>query len=111
MFAKSSKDLTSQQVPTFVEALGFEVVDVADAAAAVQWLEKSPPPEIVISDVRMPGAMNGIQLRSWIRSRYPSVHVVLMSGHLDVQVGPDVVFLQKPVTQQDLKLLLGSLPA
>jgi FixJ family two-component response regulator len=59
----------------------------------------------------MPGSMDGIQLRSWIRSHYPSVHAILMSGHLDVQVDQDVVFLQKPVTQQDLKLLLGSLPA
>lgn len=94
-----------------LKALGYEVVDVPDAAAAVQWLEKSSPPEIVISDVRMPGFMNGIQLRSWISRRYPSVHVILMSGHFGVQVDPDVVFLQKPLTQQDLKLLLGSLPA
>ncbi len=93
-----------------LKTLGYDVTEAAASDEAIELIESSGPPSIVITDVRMPGSMSGIQLQKWIHDRFPKVPVVLMSGHLDVQPEPGTVFLQKPVTQQELKTVLSSLP-
>jgi len=36
----------------------------------------------VVSDVRMPGAMDGVALARLIRSQYPAIKIILTSAHL-----------------------------
>ena len=99
-----------------LKSIGYEVTQAGHAEEAMAIIKKSGAPQILLSDVRMPGSMNGVQLRRWVLDRFPAVHVVLMSGYRDLesQCGAesesesDIVFLQKPVKLQELHRALSS---
>lgn len=55
------------------------VADVSDGAALLEVLE-SIQPDVVITDISMPG-MDGIAALAEIRSRHPEVKVVVLSMH------------------------------
>ncbi|WP_242392934.1 ATP-binding protein [Anaeromyxobacter oryzisoli] len=57
------------------------VIDVGDAATALQVLE-SEPVQVVVSDYRMPG-MSGVDLLREVKERWPRVQRVLLTGQAD----------------------------
>jgi CheY-like chemotaxis protein len=61
-----------------LESRGFEVRTAADGFAALIELRRSPP-DILISDLRMPN-MNGFELLSVVRRRFPHIPVIAISG-------------------------------
>lgn len=94
---------------TGLQSLGYAVSQAANADDAIQLIESAGPPQILLSDVRMPGSMNGVELRNWVLSRYSNVHVVLMSGfrELDAEQDQQIVFVQKPVKLKELHRVLA----
>jgi DNA-binding NtrC family response regulator len=66
-----------------LEEKGFEVREAGNAADAVTILEEPGCiVNLVFSDVRMPGEMDGIGLSRWIFENRPNVAVILASGDL-----------------------------
>lgn len=60
--------------------------------------------DLVISDVVMPGGMDGVQLAGKIATLYPAIPVVLISGNVnDIPVSSAAGFLPKPFTLKDLE--------
>ena len=60
--------------------LGYEVTTADNGVRALRVLE-SKRMDIVISDIRMPG-MNGIDLLESIRSEYPMIRVIMITGYV-----------------------------
>jgi PAS domain S-box-containing protein len=94
---------------------GYQVTRAADAADALAAL-RTGGFEILITDVRMPGAMNGVQLARLATQRDPRLRVLLCSGWTAESLGPDLSetrwpFLPKPFDQAQLKRALGQLQA
>ncbi len=65
-----------------LEKNGFRVNSFADGRALLDGLEHSQP-DVVISDIRMPG-MDGIDLLSRIRETVPDLPVIIMTAHSDL---------------------------
>jgi PAS domain S-box-containing protein len=61
--------------------LGFEVTHAGSAEAALGALKNGREIDVVFSDVRMPGGMNGVDLAREIRRRNPRLPVVLTTGY------------------------------
>jgi CheY-like chemotaxis protein len=59
---------------------GYSVIEAADADEALALLAHTFNVRLVLSDVQMPGSMDGIGLARALRSAYPSVKVMLASG-------------------------------
>jgi two-component system, response regulator PdtaR len=59
---------------------GYLVVEASDGTEAVEILAVMRDVKIVISDVRMPGPIDGVELSRRVRSDYPGIKVVLSSG-------------------------------
>jgi len=59
---------------------GYLVVEASDGTEAVDILTVRRDIKIVISDVRMPGPIDGVELSRRVRSDYPEMKVVLSSG-------------------------------
>jgi len=74
------------------EAHGVEVVGTAGSAAEALTVIESRLPEIVILDVKMPD-MDGLELLEIVRERYPSIKVILISGHDDFSYAQKAVGL------------------
>lgn len=65
----------------FLQESGFKVFGAADGASAVQALQSfSESIDIVVTDVRMPGDIDGFKLARWIREHCPDLPVVIVSG-------------------------------
>ena len=59
-------------------SVGYDVAMADNGATAVSYLEARVP-DVIVTDLKMP-QMSGIELISHVRSRYPSIPVVAMSG-------------------------------
>jgi PAS domain S-box-containing protein len=69
---------------SLVEQLGYQTLRAENAADALNRLRRGEKINLVLSDVVMPGAMNGIALAHEIANHYPEIPVVLTSGYSDV---------------------------
>ena len=92
-----------------LEDLGYTVRRVDNAAAALAMLaEDEFSADLVFSDVIMPG-MNGVELASVIRERYPGLPVVLTSGYSNVlaeNAHRGFELIQKPYSVEVLSRIL-----
>ena len=61
---------------------GFNPLTVESGDDAVRLLEADSAIELVFSDVRMPGSMDGFDLARWIFAHRPGLPVLLTSGDL-----------------------------
>lgn len=78
---------------------GFEVIEAFNGDEAMDILRATPAVDLVLSDVRMPGAVDGLELLRRVRARLPALPVILTSGHLDpgvAMVEGATHFLAKP---------------
>ncbi|MTV53680.1 hybrid sensor histidine kinase/response regulator [Pseudoduganella buxea] len=85
---------------TMVEALtvaGFEVTSATSGDEALAKLAAGCPVRHVVSDIVMPGLVDGVGLARIVAERYPDVRVVLATGHTERRVDlPGVRLLAKP---------------
>jgi DNA-binding NtrC family response regulator len=65
------------------EHAGFIVVEAGHAQQAMDFFNSGGPKiDLVFTDVRMPGAMDGLALASWVIKHHPETPVFVTSGHL-----------------------------
>jgi DNA-binding response OmpR family regulator len=64
----------------YLRDAGFRVVEAANAREAVEVLSAETGIDIVFSDVRMPGPMDGIGLAGWVSENRGELPVLLTSG-------------------------------
>jgi CheY-like chemotaxis protein len=98
-----------------LESLGCVVMCAASAADALRILQSPLDRDAMISDVLMPGAMNGVMLAQRARQMLPALPIVLISGHRgEVDHVDDFPFVRKPYTPEGLlaalQEALGSRP-
>jgi len=94
-----------------LEALGCAVVHVASADAALDALAAGALPfDIVLSDILMPGSLNGLDLAMLLRHQNPGLPVLLMTGYA-AQTGQAMAsgfqVLAKPVSAASLASAIG----
>ncbi len=63
--------------------LGHPVIEAEDGAQALEMIRHIPDIGILLSDIIMPGSLNGHQLAEQARTLKPGIRVVLMSGYAD----------------------------
>ena len=60
---------------------GYHVLEAPNAGAALEILERQPDLRLLLTDIGLPGAMNGRQLSDEARQRRPELKVVLTTGY------------------------------
>jgi CheY-like chemotaxis protein len=63
-----------------LEAAGFVTIEAANADEAIRILESRSDIRIVVTDIDMPGSMDGLRLAHAVREKWPPVKLVLVSG-------------------------------
>jgi CheY-like chemotaxis protein len=63
-----------------LRANGFPVLEVPNGGEALAILQTSASVSLVMTDVRMPGPMDGIALAQWARAARPDLKVIIGSG-------------------------------
>lgn len=81
---------------------GFRTESVENADQALEYLQAhADQVSLLLTDVRMPGTMDGIALANLVAAQWPSMPIVVMSGHGTPgsdQLPQDVLFIAKPWT-------------
>ncbi len=85
---------------------GCAVTEAATADEAVRALKATAVPDVLITDVKLPGAMNGVELAACVRRVQPRMKVIVTSGHAAAENARHVAdaFLAKPF---ELRQLVG----
>ncbi len=64
--------------------LGYDVIDKPDGASALEVIRQGIAIDLVITDYRMPD-MTGLDLVTTLRQVLPSVPVIMMTAHGDIE--------------------------
>jgi CheY-like chemotaxis protein len=101
--AKTAADL--------LESLGYHVTTVlgpSDALSLVDSLAEKDQPQLLFTDIIMPGGMNGISLARTMRERVPGIYILLTTGYAGdmsapkADVGSEFDLIYKPYRREDL---------
>jgi PAS domain S-box-containing protein len=65
----------------FVEEMGYRTVHATGGNGALAALASEPNVDLLITDIVMPGGMNGVELARKVRQLHPGVKVVYSSGY------------------------------
>ena len=90
--------------------MGHEVLQAADAAAALEQLEGRPV-DLILTDLRMPGG-SGVELLKQSRQKRPDVAVVLMTAFGTIDTAVQAMragasdFLTKPIDLDQLEMVV-----
>ncbi len=91
-------------IAEYLRDCGYHVLEAGTAHEAIETVGAHGPVDLVFSDVRMPGSMDGFGLARWLRAHHPDIPVILTSGYsnsrsLSADVAPGVRLIEKPYSQ------------
>jgi CheY-like chemotaxis protein len=89
-----------------IEAAGVEVHEAASAEEAIALLQSGLMVAAVVTDLRVPGRMDGRGLVAWIREHRPDIPIIVASGYpSDLDGGPALevsAVISKPYDAADV---------
>jgi DNA-binding NtrC family response regulator len=91
---------------TLAEA-GYEVIEAETADEAITILNEGADVQVLFTDIRMPGSMDGMALARFVHERWPTVKILLTSGDTwprKCDIPDDGHFLPKPYDLHALKI-------
>ncbi|WP_448382625.1 ATP-binding response regulator [Desulfosoma sp.] len=103
---ESTRDLLSLTL----QSDGYEVVCAEDGFCALE-LCHTHPPDIVVTDIKMPG-MDGIELLRRLKHLNPDMEVIMITGHGQMELAIQALqleasdFINKPISDKALSVAL-----
>jgi CheY-like chemotaxis protein len=73
--------LFTEVIGQLLRNAGYRVSAAQYFMSALEILDQSPPPDLLITDLVMPNSINGIALARMARMRNPGVRVILVTGY------------------------------
>lgn len=85
------------------EEAGYEPVLATNADEAMAVLETRSDVRVIMTDVSMPGSMDGLDLARIVHNRWPPIRIVVVSGHVprtEAELPARSYFFMKPYPSQ-----------
>ena len=102
-------------VTDVLEELGCTAIEAGDSATGLKVLQSNVPVDLLVTDVGLPGGMNGRQMADAARVTRPGLKVLFITGYAEnAAVGngllePDMHVLTKPFAMESLAFRIRSL--
>jgi two-component system, response regulator PdtaR len=93
--------IVSEYLSAILTEKGYSVIAVANAEDAIATLETRNDVRMLITDINMPGPMNGLNLAATVRDRWPLTKIIITTGRERPkieQVPAGSLYLRKPYT-------------
>jgi two-component system, NtrC family, sensor kinase len=74
-------DEVAQISREYLERIGHSVVTVANGVDALAALGREPDIDLILSDIVMPGEMDGLDIARRVRTQYPDLPIILVTGY------------------------------
>ena len=98
--------LVAELTSDMLHEIGYQVTHVTSGQAGLSALERDEKINLIVSDVMMPGGMDGVSFAQEIRNRWPNAPIVLVSGHTEAVLPQTaslaIQLLAKPYSLEDL---------
>ena len=99
-FVCLAETLNFRRAAERLRELGYAVLEAEDGPAALRALHSGTRVDVLVTDVGLPGGMNGRQVADAARERRPGLPVLFITGYagsvLDGQLAPGMKVLAKP---------------
>jgi len=100
-------ELVREMAATFLSMRGYRVIEAGSGDEAMAMLDDGASHiDVVFTDLRMPGRLDGVGLARWVRAHCPETRVLITSGHtsgaqqvVEVSNGP---LIPKPYQPDDV---------
>ncbi len=86
---------------------GYEVEEAESGDAALDALSEDPNFDLVVSDIQMPGEVDGAALAIRLRSERPDLPVLLTSGRTPPSSVATFPFLAKPFSTEEAVIAIN----
>src|SRR6187551_352102 len=95
--------LVQDMLADMVTELGHTVVVASNADDALKLLEVRRDITVVITDIDMPGSMDGLRLAAVVRDRWPPTRLIITTGKGKPDALPDrAYFVAKPYSPRQI---------
>jgi CheY-like chemotaxis protein len=102
-----------QMALELLSEIGYRVIEAADSVSAIKQAETLEHLDLLLSDVGLPGSMNGISLAAELRKKFPRLKVLFITGFAGgsrlVSVDKTTRLLTKPFSLNELTSRVHSL--
>jgi len=94
-----------------LERRGYHARAITSAREALSLLAQTRDIDLVLADLQMP-EMDGIQLLSAVKRKYPQIEFIMMTGYGTVKTAVEAMqlgaanYIQKPLDHEELNLLI-----
>jgi signal transduction histidine kinase len=101
-------DMVRAHTETLLRGMGYDVMSAADGPRAIACLRDGPRPDLLLSDVMLPGGMSGPDVADAAARLVPGLRVLFTSGYIgdvllrDGKLPPGVALLTKPFRRGEL---------
>jgi PAS domain S-box-containing protein len=98
-----------------LDDLGFSAIEAGDSLAGLKLLQSDVPIDLLITDVGLPGGMNGRQLAEAARQSRPHLPILFITGYAEIsvlrndQLDPGMSVMTKPFLIDIIKTRIQSL--
>ena len=90
-------ELIRMMVADELRIAGFVITEAESADAAKSYLDSGSQVDLIFSDVRMPGSLDGLDLARLVHAQCPTLPIILASGYVGSDdIGDVGQFLSKP---------------
>ena len=93
------------------ENAGFLTLPAGDAAEALRELEGPLDIDVLLTDIDMPGPIDGLELVNLVRRKWPEIGIVIATGNIEpeeLEPEENAVVLAKPFEPDQLVSALRS---
>lgn len=102
-----------QTVSEFLTETGYRVIEALDSVSALKQADKVEPIDLLLTDIGLPGTMNGVSLAEEMKALYPQLKVLFITGFAEgerlVSVDARTRIMAKPFSLTDLGQRVSSL--
>jgi DNA-binding NtrC family response regulator len=95
-----------------LEDAGFIILEAGSAAEAIEILAANTSIDVMMTDVRMPGAMDGLGLVALVHRHHPDIRAIVVSGNTSAEDACNagaIGFLPKPYMAHSLVRAINDL--
>jgi len=109
------EELVRMLVVEVLEELGYLTYEAGDAATSLKTLKSSVRIDLLVTDVGLPGGMNGRQLAETARALRPELKVLFITGYAEDAIidqghlGPGMQVMTKPFAMEAFGRKIGEM--
>ena len=102
-------------VADILQDLGYTAIEAADGAAGLQILQSNVRVDLLVTDVGLPGGMNGRQMADAARVRRPDLKVLFITGYAEAAIvgngnlDPGMQIMTKPFAMEALATRISTM--